>query len=105
MPTTSTASPRVVVLDTNLVLSALVFASGRLAPQFKLSRADREELLADYLPYCRSVRIPARLRKLPVCRHANDQMFMELAAVGKAAWLVTGDEICWRGQRSSLGRS
>ncbi|MES2102225.1 MAG: putative toxin-antitoxin system toxin component, PIN family [Pseudomonadota bacterium] len=121
MPKTSTASAPVVVLDTNLVLSALVFASGRLAPlrsawqtgrciplvsqataselmralgypKFKLSPADREELLADYLPYCRSVRIPARLRKLPVCRDANDQMFIELAAVGKADWLVTGDK-------------
>ncbi len=121
MPKTSTASAPVVVLDTNLVLSALVFASGRLAPlrsawqtgrciplvsqataselmrvlgypKFKLSPVDREELLADYLPYCRSVRIPARLRKLPVCRDANDQMFIELAAVGKADWLMTGDK-------------
>lgn len=76
-----------VVLDTNLVLSALVFASGRLAPlrsawqtgrciplashataselmhvlaypKFKLSPTDSEELLADYLPYCRSARSP-----------------------------------------------
>ncbi len=121
MPKASNASPPVVVIDTNLVLSALVFASGRLAPlrsawqtgrciplvsqataselmrvfgypKFKLSPADREELLADYLPYCRSVRIPARLPKLPVCRDANDRMFIELAAVGKAGWLVTGDK-------------
>ncbi len=121
MPKASPASPPVVVLDTNLVLSALVFASGRLAPlrsawqtghciplvskataselmrvldypKFKLSPADREELLADYLPHCRSVRIPARLPKLPICRDANDQMFIELAAVGKADWLVTGDK-------------
>jgi putative PIN family toxin of toxin-antitoxin system len=121
MPKTSAASPPVVVLDTSLVLSALVFASGRLAPlrsawqtgrciplvsqatatelmrvlaypKFKLSPADREELLADYLPYCRSVRIPARLPKLPLCRDTNDQMFIELAAVGKADWPVTGDK-------------
>ena len=121
MPKAPAASPPVVVLDTNLVLSALVFASGRLAPlrsawqgarciplvsrataselmrvlaypKFKLSAVDREELLADYLPYCRSVRIPARLPKLPLCRDANDQMFIELAAVGKADWLVTGDK-------------
>jgi putative PIN family toxin of toxin-antitoxin system len=120
MPQAPAAAP-VVVLDTNLVLSALVFASGRLAPlrtawhsgrclplistataaelirslgypKFKLSAADREELLADYLPYCRSVRIPARLPKLPQCRDANDQMFIELAAVGKADFLVTGDK-------------
>lgn len=115
------ATPPVVVLDTHLVLSALVFANGRLAllrmawqsghcaaltskasalelmrvlgyPKFKLSANEREELLADYLPYCRSVRIPARLPKLPRCRDANDQMSIELAAVGKADFLVTGDK-------------
>ena len=115
------AGPPVVVLDTSLVLSALVFANGRLAalrsawhrgqcipllspataselmrvlnyPKFKLGAADREELLADYLPYCRSARIPARLPKLPRCRDANDQMFIELAAAGKADFLVTGDK-------------
>jgi uncharacterized protein len=115
------ATPPVVVLDTNLVLSALVFASGRLAPlrtawqsgrivplvstataselmrvlgypKFKLSAEDRDELLADYLPHCRSVRLPARLPKLPQCRDVNDQMFVELAAVGKADWLVKGDK-------------
>ena len=117
----SPARVPVVVLDTDLVLSALVFAGGRLAalrtawqtgrcvplvsqataaelirvlayPKFKLSAADREELLADYLPHCRSARIPARLPKLPTCRDANDQMFIELAAVGKADFLVTGDQ-------------
>ena len=111
----------VVVIDTNLVLSALVFDGGRLSalrtawqsgrciplmstatvaelmrvlayPKFKLTAADREELLADYLPHCRSVRIPARLPKLPICRDLNDQMFIELAAVGKADFLVTGDK-------------
>ena len=58
-------------------------------PKFRLSAGEREELLADYLPYCRSVRIPARLPKLPQCRDANDQMFIELAAVGKSDFLVT----------------
>jgi uncharacterized protein len=115
------AAPPVVVLDTNLVLSALVFASGRLAPlrsawqsgrivplvsaataselmralgypKFKLSAEDRDELLADCLPHCRGVRLPARLPKLPLCRDTNDQMFIELAAVGKADFLVTGDK-------------
>jgi putative PIN family toxin of toxin-antitoxin system len=61
-------------------------------PKFKLSPADREELLADYLPYCRSVRTPSRLPRLPQCRDVNDQMFIELAAVGKADFLVTGDK-------------
>ncbi len=115
------ASPPVVVIDTNLVLSALVFAGGRLAalraawltrrciplaskatgaelmrvlayPKFKLSIEDREELIGDYLPYCRGVKIPARLPKLPRCRDPDDQMFLELAAAGPADWLVTGDK-------------
>ena len=60
-------------------------------PKFKLSVDDRDELIADYLPYCRSVRIPARLPKLPHCRDANDQMFLQLAAAGKADFLVAGD--------------
>ena len=119
MPDSPALAP-VVVLDTNLLLSALVFSGGRLAalrtawqagrcvplvsqataaelirvlayPKFKLSAVDREELLADYLPHCRSVRIPARLPKLPTCRDVNDQVFIELAAVGKADFLVTGD--------------
>jgi len=120
MPKARTTPP-VVMLDTNIVLSALLFAHGRLAllrtawqgarcvplaskasaselvrvlayPKFKLSSDDREQLLADYLPYCRSVRIPSRPPKLPQCRDANDQMFIELAAVGRADFLVTGDK-------------
>ena len=115
------SKPPLVVFDTNVVLSALVFAGGRTAllraawhsgrcvpiastataaelmrvlayPKFKLSLADREELLADYLPCCRSVRIPARLPKLPRCRDPNDQMFIELAAIGGADFLVCGDK-------------
>jgi putative PIN family toxin of toxin-antitoxin system len=118
--TPATRAP-LVVLDTNLVLSALVFTTGRLAalrtawqsgrcqplasqataselmrvlgyPKFKLAADEREELLADYLPHCRSVTLPARLPKLPRCRDANDQMFIELAAAGKADFLVTGDK-------------
>lgn len=120
MPAKPSTSP-VVVFDTNVVLSALVYAGGRTAllrsawqsgrclplasqataseavrvlayPKFRLSPSDREELVADYLPYCRSVRIPARLPKLPQCRDADDQMFIELAAIGKADFLVTGDK-------------
>jgi hypothetical protein len=78
-----------VVLDTNVVLSALLFPSGRLAwlreawqvgrvvpvvcrettaellsalayPKFRLSVEEREELLADFLPY---VEVVARVRK------------------------------------------
>ena len=115
-----TRPPRV-VLDTNVVLSALVFAHGRLAPlrlawqqsrcrplvsrataaelirvlaypKFKLAADDQQELLADYLPCCTVVAIPARPPRTPACRDPFDVAFLQLAIVGKADFLVTGDE-------------
>lgn len=115
----SPRAPRVVI-DTNLVLSALVFAQGRLTPlrhawqdarcqplisnvtaaellralaypKFKLSKAEQQELLADYLPYCTTVRMPAKLPATPHCRDPFDVPFLQLASTGKAAYLVTGD--------------
>ncbi len=112
--------PRVVV-DTNLVLSALVFAGGRLAPlrlawqgqrmlplvsqttvaelirtlaypKFKLAADEQNELLADYLPYCKTVRIPAPPPITPPCRDVFDVAFLELALAGKADALITGDK-------------
>jgi putative PIN family toxin of toxin-antitoxin system len=112
--------PRVVI-DTNLVLSALVFAQGRLSPlriawqstlchpllssvtaaelirvlaypKFKLSTEDQQELLADYLPYCTSVRMPAKSPATPDCRDKFDLPFLQLAVVGKADYLVSGDQ-------------
>lgn len=112
--------PRVVV-DTNLVLSALVFAQGRLTPlrqawqgqrirplvsrvtaaelirvlaypKFKLSADERQELLGDYLPYCETVRIPEPPPKTPACRDAFDLPFLQLAVAGQAKALITGDQ-------------
>ncbi|MDD2914224.1 MAG: putative toxin-antitoxin system toxin component, PIN family [Gallionella sp.] len=112
--------PRVVI-DTNLVLSALVFAQGRLSPlrlawqgtrcqpllssvtaaelirvlgypKFKLSAEDRQELLADYLPYCATVRMPAKPPATPACRDKFDLPFLQLAIAGKADYLVSGDQ-------------
>lgn len=114
------ASPLPVVIDTNLVLSALVFAQGRLTPlrlawreqriqplvsritakelirvlaypKFKLTAEEQEELLADYLPYCKTVRIPNPPPKTPACRDAFDVPFLQLALTGKAKALITGD--------------
>ncbi len=111
--------PRV-VLDTNIVLSALVFGGGNSArvrtawqagaftplvstataqelvrvlayPKFRLSVADQDELLADYLPYTTTVRIPSSPPNTPECRDPFDVMFLHLAAAGKANVLVTGD--------------
>ena len=111
--------PRV-VLDTNLVLSALVFAHGRVValrdawtnrvfepliststadelirvlayPKFKLDPAEQNELLADYLPWCRTVSIPDKPPRTPPCRDPFDIPFLQLAVVGKADFLATGD--------------
>jgi putative PIN family toxin of toxin-antitoxin system len=115
-----TRPPPRVVMDTNVVLSALVFAHGRLAPlrqawqqsrcqalaskstiaelmrvlkypKFKLTMEDQQELLADYLPFCTVVKNPAKPPKTPPCRDPYDVPFLELAIVGKAEYLVTGD--------------
>jgi putative PIN family toxin of toxin-antitoxin system len=109
-----------VVLDTNLVLSALVFAQGRLVPlrhawqedaieplvskptaaelirvlaypKFKLTTDEQQELLADYLPYCTTVAIPEPPPVTPTCRDRLDVPFLQLALAAKADALVTGD--------------
>lgn len=115
-----TERPRAVV-DTNLVVSALVFVRGKtfelrtgwqagrfdplvsrstatellrvLAyPKFQLSEAERGDLLADYLPYCTTVRMPSKLPAVPACRDPFDVPFLELAIAGNADYLVTGDK-------------
>jgi len=117
---TRAARPPRVVIDTNLVLSTLVFAQGRLTPlrrawqdlriqplisrvtaaelirvlaypKFKLSPEAQQELLADYLPCCKTVRIPNPPPATPDCRDDFDIPFLQLAVAGKAAALVTGD--------------
>ncbi len=109
-----------VVLDTNVVLSALLFGGGAVGrvrrawqqgailplastttvqelvrvlayPKFRLSHAEQEELLADYLPYIKTVRIPRPPPQVPECRDAQDEQFMHLAVAGKAQVLVSGD--------------
>ena len=109
-----------VVLDTNVVLSALVFrgrAAGQVRqawqrelvlplastatvqelvrvlayPKFGLSQPEQDELLADYLPYAETVRIPQPPPKVPECRDALDLPFLHLAVAGKAQVLVSGD--------------
>ena len=110
-----------VVFDTNVVLSALVFRSevscrlraswreGRVTPlvssetvrelirvlaypKFRLDAGEREELLADYLPWAEVVSIPQPPPPTPPCRDPNDLPFLVLAGVGLADQLVTGDD-------------
>lgn len=109
-----------VVLDTNVVVSALVFRGGAAGqvrhawqrglvlplastatvqelvrvlayPKFRLSKAEQDELLADYLPYAETVRIPHPPPTVPNCRDAWDLPFMHLAVTGNAKVLVSGD--------------
>jgi putative PIN family toxin of toxin-antitoxin system len=108
-----------VVFDTTTVISALLFANGRLAwlrqhwreggciplisyatvaeltrvlryPKFRLSPGDSRELLADYLPYCEV--IEAAKRCALVCRDVNDQAFLDLAQSSRADLLISGDQ-------------
>lgn len=112
--------PLRVVLDTNVVVSALIFRTGQLAwlraawqagrltplasgetvtelvrvlayPRLKLSSEERDELLAEYLPWVETVQ-PTEKLSLPTCRDPFDVPFLALSAGGRADALVTGDK-------------
>ena len=109
-----------VVLDTNCVISALLFSKQSMAwlrhswqnaqitplaskdtvielmrvlayPKFKLSKSEQALLLADFLPYAETVIIEQIPDGLPIIRDLDDQKFLILAVVGQAEALVTGD--------------
>jgi putative PIN family toxin of toxin-antitoxin system len=61
-------------------------------PKFRLSTDEQHELLADYVPYCTTVRMPARPPSTPPCRDPADAVFLQLAIAGNADHLVTGDQ-------------
>lgn len=114
-------TPLRVVLDTNSVISALVFSSGHLSwlrtawqaghfiplvcpdtvselirvlryPKFKLSWAEQEALLAEFLPFAETVVSRGKLRGLPKLRDPCDIMFFALALRAKADLIISGDE-------------
>jgi putative PIN family toxin of toxin-antitoxin system len=116
----SALPPLRVVLDTNVVLSALVFAKGMTAslrvawqagecvplvstataqelvrvlayPKFRLDAQEQTELLADYLPFTEVVTVPHPPPVVPECRDPLDLPFLHVAQAGRAQWLVTGD--------------
>lgn len=109
------------VLDTNVVLSALLWPGGvsgrlRLAwqcglftpllsrataaelirvlayPKFKLAPVEQHDLLADYLPWTQVVRVPDPPPATPPCRDPHDLPFLHLALAARADALVTGDD-------------
>jgi putative PIN family toxin of toxin-antitoxin system len=59
--------------------------------KFKLTRDEREVLLADFLPYVETVKIHTTPNGLPDVRDPQDIMFLVLAAAGRADVLVSGD--------------
>jgi len=59
-------------------------------PKFRLAPGEQEDLLTEYFPWCKAVRVvepPA----VPDCRDPTDRPFLELAVVGRADALVSGD--------------
>jgi predicted nucleic acid-binding protein len=61
-------------------------------PKFRLSDTEQQELLADYVPYCKTLRMPAKPPETPVGRDPFDIPFLQLAILSKADYLVTGDK-------------
>lgn len=111
--------PLRVVLDTNVLVSALALRSRRLsqlpqywfngvivpvasnatlgeltntlrAPKFDLVPSDVRGLLGDYVPWCDIVEV-VNPPGVPDCRDPKDRPFLELAAFAATDALVTGD--------------
>ncbi len=61
-----------------------------LYPKFRLTADGREDILADYLPWCETVTVSGPV-SVPECRDPLDRPFLELALSGRADALVTGD--------------
>ena len=110
-----------VVLDTNVVVSALLFERGRMAwvrglwfdrrivplinrptlqelvrvlayPKFALDADAMQAVLEAYVPYATTVTVAGPVSgHLPRCRDPHDQPFLNLAAAGHAEVLVNGD--------------
>jgi putative PIN family toxin of toxin-antitoxin system len=108
------------VLDTNVVISALIFCRGSLAwlrdalsaghvvpvvsaetlselirvlsyPRFRLDAEQQKIILTRYMQHAETLKSPRTRARLPVCRDAEDEMFLRLAYAAKVDALVTGD--------------
>ncbi len=113
-------TPVRLVLDTNVLVSALLFPSGQVSwlrdawrsgrirpiasrattaelmrvlayPKFGLTGDEQQDLLDDYLPFCEAIVVPDPPPATPPCRDPFDQPFLELALASAAEALVTGD--------------
>lgn len=115
------SNPLRVVLDTNVLISALVFESpdavwlrnlwqhAGIVPvvsretveelvrvlsyrKFELTEADQLDLLEVYLPYAETIRVPKLRARIPKCHDSNDEMFLRVAYAAKVDAIVTGDD-------------
>ena len=109
-----------VVLDTNCLVSALLFGKGSLAtlraawqgkrfvpvvcketaselirvlsyPKFRLDQDEIHAVLADFLPYAETVALTGPFEDVEGLSDASDAVFIRLAQQTKADWLVSGD--------------
>ena len=110
-----------VVLDTNCIISALLFSRGNMAwlrqgwqtqlfiplssketvlelmrvlsyPKFQLTVDEQQQLLSEYLPHTVPIAQVTSKPSMPMVRDVDDQKFLNLAISGKADCLVTGDQ-------------
>lgn len=113
-------TPVRVVLDTNCLVSALLFSRGNAGqlraawqrgkivpvvcretvselirvlgyPKFKLGREDIEGLLADILPWAETVEADVSREPIESLCDRDDAVFIHLAETSDAAFLVSGD--------------
>ena len=62
-----------------------------LSDKFGITSESRALILEEYLPRCEMIMMPDPRPVVPDCRDPSDAPFLELAAVGQADFLVTGD--------------
>lgn len=113
-------TPPRLVLDTNVLLAALLFPAGTASwlrtawqagrvqplvsretatellrvltyPKFGLTAEERQDLLDDYLPCCETVAVPDPPPAVPQCRDPFDVPFLELALAARADALISGN--------------
>lgn len=108
------------VIDSNCLISALIFKGGKSAilrelwqnqsfipiackqtileflkilhyPKFALSQDEINLVIYDYLPWVKNVVLPATLPELTDLRDPNDAVFIHLTTYAKADALITDD--------------
>ncbi|GHT96851.1 hypothetical protein AGMMS49545_23020 [Betaproteobacteria bacterium] len=94
--------PSVASLHADLMAGRLIclgddYTLGELArvltyAQLAIPAAEAEEILRAYRALIRHVPGSGSPVKLPLCRDPDDQPFLELAARGKARWLISKDK-------------